>query len=180
MSYLYNGVPSDVHDIPNNGMTEVDMRNTACIKGDLFRYQTLLSIPTESSAYISFTTGDNPVKVYSTNVSTSADKVTYDYLENAIVSGGTLESALAHNRVNVKSGDVTIRLNPTITDEGNVISGSYLPGSAGVGQSRTGVSSGGGSVIWNLKPNTTYLLKFHNGSTAENLVHITETWIEVI
>jgi hypothetical protein len=69
-------------------------------------------------------------------------------------------------------------LSPTVTVEGTRIADVYLPGTVGAGQTRSGESGGGGDNQWILKPNTTYVYKFINGSTASNIVQLNEIWIE--
>jgi hypothetical protein len=72
---------------------------------------------------------------------------------------------------------VIIRRGDTYTNVGTQIVPltGYLPGSVGVGQNRTGGTSGGGEEII-LKPNTVYVYKIVNGSDSANLVSINWNW----
>ena len=54
---------------------------------------------------------------------------------------------------------------------------SYIGGVSGNSQSRQGGTDSGGYKIM-LKPNTQYVFRFTNGSTAANIVNVRSEWLE--
>lgn len=66
----------------------------------------------------------------------------------------------------------------TVTVAGTQVAQAWLPGSEGVGQSRSGALSGGGDNYWKLKRSTTYILRFINGSASTNSIQLNEIWLE--
>ena len=158
--------------------TYSDERNRAARKGLLFQGFQRISIPAGQFAYVAMRTKFKTVKVYPSVLSTSADKLAFDYFEGGTVSGGAATSKINQNRQSANTSEVDFLLFPTVASEGERIASVYMPGAAGVGQSRSGESGGGGDNQWILKPNTTYLYKFTNNSTNVNLVQLNEIWIE--
>ena len=58
---------------------------------------------------------------------------------------------------------------PTVTSDGTEFSAGYVPGFTGVGGTRSD-GDVSGSLKYALKPNTKYLWRFTNGSSAANTV----------
>jgi hypothetical protein len=162
-----------------NTATTLDIRNGYASEGRLFQAFHRSDIATNTSMTISFTTGNKEYKAFPTGISTSGDKLLFEYFEDATVNGGTTITAQNQNRVSTNVSDVVIKLNPTVSAQGNKIAQIWLAGAVGVGQSRSGANAVSGDSFWTLKPNTTYILKFNNGSTNTNTVQFNEAWIEL-
>ena len=158
--------------------TYSDERNRAVRKGLLFQGFQRMTIPAGQTMYIAMRTKAKTIKVYPSVLGSSADKITFDYLEGGTVTGGTAIPKINQNRQSANVSEVDFLLSPTVTVEGARIADVYLPGTVGAGQTRSGESGGGGDNQWILKPNTTYVYKFINGSTAANIVQLNEIWIE--
>lgn len=112
------------------------------------------------------------------DIMTSADKVTVNFYENSSGnSGGTSKTIINRNRTSNKVSESVIKDGETVTTNGNLISGVYLPGSTGVGQIRTG-NVVTGADEWVLKQNTLYTLEIINGSDSSNDIGVNFHWYE--
>ena len=114
-------------------------------------------------------------------INPSADKVETFIYEDAVFipETGTLLVSTNRNRNDPIVSTVELRSAPTFTDNGTLLPGlsSYLPGSAGVGQTRVGTSGQSASEIV-LKQNTTYRFYLTNGSSTTNDIGINFMWYE--
>lgn len=181
MDIQYEGYPRKIVNDGINAQIATTVRNGAVENGILFQAFHKQSILAGATFDISFTTpADKDIRTYPSVINTSTDKVTFQYFENAVVTGGTTVTPFAQNRqLGIVSG-VNMKQGVTTTNTGTQIAQTWLPGSVGVGQSRSGSLSGGGETFWKLKRNTTYLLRFINGSTESNVVQLNEIWVEGI
>lgn len=175
---LFQGFPDYAASKNLKALIFTTLRNSAVSKGKLYQAYARLVIPAGQTRFLSFTTADKTIKSYPSVLNTSADKFTFDYFEGASVSGGTPVSVFNQNRRTANTSEVVFLSDVTVQTEGTKIAQVWMPGAVGTGQSRSGASSGGGDTHWILKPNTTYLFKFINGSSAENTVQLNEIWIE--
>lgn len=157
----------------------VSESNNAVIKGNLFQASYKFTIPAGDTYNLTYKTPVGlSVEAYPTVLATSADNLTLEFRENAVVSGGTVHQAFNQNRKSDRVSEMELRIQPTITNEGDKVAQVFLPGAVGQGQTRSGSQGGGGDNRWILKEDTTYLFKFINGSSSSNTVQINEIWIE--
>ena len=178
--YVINGIPSYV--FTKNSMRNIDIDQSYIHDGFLFENNLQFSLATTATKAISFITpADKEIHYSPSNLNTSGDKVTIELFENATVTPatGTTLVAYNHNRISSNVSAVILKNAPTVTVQGDKIAFSYLPGSTGVGQSRSGGELGTGNE-WILKKGTTYIILITNGSTAANLITIKQKWFEVI
>lgn len=126
-----------------------------------------------------------PVNVYVhyrlAGISASADKVDTQIFEGATYTGGTLLGINNKNRNSATVAETVIAKDPTFQTPGTLLPGfsSYLPGSTGVGQSRSGSNGQSDSEIV-LKPNTIYRFVATNGSDVTNVIGVNLRWYEEI
>ena len=153
-------------------------RNTKVEQGDMFQAFHRFAVAAGATYNISFETNNKEVRAFPSVVVTSADKVTFRYFEGATATGGTTITPFAQNRALAPLSDVKMFGGVTVTVPGLQVAQAWLPGSAGVGQIRSGTVGGGGDTYWKLKPNTKYILQFINGSTTANEIQLNEIWIE--
>lgn len=115
------------------------------------------------------------------SIEPSADKVELMLYEDAEITAatGTVIASNNRERNSTLTAGVEIRALPTFTKDGTLLPGlsTYLPGSTGVGQSRTGTNSKADSEIV-LKRNTVYKLYLENGSTSSNTIAASLRWYE--
>jgi hypothetical protein len=124
------------------------------------------------------TPSDTYIHYQRSEVSSSVDKLTIRFYQNGVVdTEGDLVATSNRDLNSDEDSGVIIRRGDTYTNVGTQIVPltGYLPGSVGVGQNRTGGTSGGGEEII-LKPNTVYVYKIVNGSDSANLVSINWNW----
>lgn len=112
-------------------------------------------------------------------VTTSSDSVTISVQEGAVVTGGTPVTVTNRNRQSTISSKVTLVAAPTVSNAGTLVASSFISGVAGNPWSRQGGTASGGNKMV-LKPNTQYLLRFTNGSTAANTIRVKMGWIESV
>lgn len=139
---------------------------------------------TLASAATRVVTFKTPVGIYlhykPTSLVTSADKVTIEFFEGATVTASTGTTVIPsnHNRNSSKASGVTFLDAPTVTADGTKFAQVYIPGSSGVGGTRTGNSAGTSDNEWVLKPNTTYMIRVTNGSSSSNDIQVNLQWYE--
>ena len=126
---------------------------------------------------IGILTGNSTAIYIPAAVTTSADSVTISVQEGAAVTGGTPVVTTNRNRQSTISSKVTLVAAPTVSNAGTLVSSSFIGGVAGNPQSRQGGTESSGNKMV-LKPNTQYLLRFTNGSTAANTIRVKMEWIE--
>ena len=150
------------------------------IEGRLFEvFYTSPSIASGGTFAVGVLTGTRQATYIPATISTSADSVTVELFEGAVVTGGTTLTAWNHNRNLSTVPTSTVKTAPTITTIGTLIAKSYIGGVSGNPQSRQGDMDSGGYKIM-LKPNTQYVFRFTNGSTAANVVNVRSEWIESV
>jgi len=114
-------------------------------------------------------------------VTPSADKVDLQIFEGAVFTAatGTLLENTNRNRNEPLVSGVELRSAPTVTTNGTLLPGfsAWLPGSTGIGQSRSGDVSGGDDEIV-FKQNTTYRFVATNGSSVANVIGFRFNWYE--
>ena len=181
MDIQYEGYPRKIVNDGINAQIATTVRNGAVENGILFQAFHRQTILAGATFDISFTTPvDKDIRAYPSVISTSVDKLTFQYFEGATVTDGTTVTPFAQNRqLGITSG-VNMKYGVTTSVAGTQIAQAWLPGSTGVGQSRSGALSGGGETFWKLKRNITYILRFINGSTESNVVQLNEIWVEGI
>lgn len=175
----YEGYPRKIVNDGIKAQIATTIRNGAVENGILFQAFHRQTILAGATFDISFTTPvDKDIRAFPSVIVSSVDKVTFQYFEGATTIGGTALTPFAQNRqLGITSG-VSMKQGVTTTATGIQIAQAWLPGSTGVGQSRSGSLSGGGETFWKLKRNTTYVLRFINGSTESNAIQLNEIWVE--
>ena len=137
------------------------------------------TIAAGTSYDIAITTGAASVVYKPSSIVASADSITAALYEGGTATGGDTVTISEHNRTASKTTGFTAKKGVTVSSLPSVpISQAFLPGSTGVGQSRVGGNSGGGSDFI-LKPNTTYIYRILNGSTAANTAQVNYLLYEV-
>lgn len=148
-------------------------------EGQLFSVGDIaVSIAAGASLYYLLTTGSKSLHLRPARISSSSDSLKYEIFQGTNYSGG---SAVAVTNRNLNSRAKllsSLTKSPTGTTEGTRILGDYLPGSVGVGQSRSGDASTEQNELI-VPPNTTLLVKFSNGSSGANLVTFSYNLYEV-
>ena len=108
----------------------------------------------------------------------SVDKLTVEIFEAAEgVAGGVAQTPINRNRNSTEVSGCTVLKGVTTTGDGDLINTTYIPGSTGVG----GTASGGllsAANEWVLLPDTQYLIKYTNGSSAANIIFTEFQWYE--
>lgn len=110
----------------------------------------------------------------------SADLVDTQIYEGATINvAGTALVASNRNRASTNVAETELKKGSTFTAPGTLLVGfsTWLPGSTGVGQVRSGTPFTGTDEIV-LKRNTVYRFVLTNGSSASNIVGITFRWYE--
>ena len=149
-------------------------------KGRLFETFRNASVNAAATMDISFlTSATGYVHIRPSAVSTSGDKVTIAFYEGVIMTVGTGMTAYNHNRNSVIVPTAIVKHTPTVTNTGTLIAQGYIGGGTGVGGSRSGGERGDINE-WVLKPNTQYLLRLTNGSSAANIIQANVLWYEEI
>ena len=171
---------SDSLDKLTGGIKMIDTDHSYIHQGVFFSLDDIVTIATGASVYFGYVTpSDTSGRVHYRpgGISTSVDKCTINFYENAVFSTGTVMPSRNHLRESTRTGKMLIYKSPTVTTEGNLIQLSYIPGSTGTG----GTRSGGFSSVaneWVLKPGTKYLAKITNGSASSMVVGLNLQWYE--
>jgi hypothetical protein len=176
---LWAGFPRKLVQSGVDGLVTTNLANGSTESGLLFQSFHKFDVVAGATYNISFTTPANKdIYSYPSVISTSADKVTFQYFEGATATGGTATTRTCQNRQISATSGVVMNGGATVSVAGTQLAQAWLPGSAGVGQARSGALSGGGDNYWKLKRNTTYILRFINGSTSTNSIQLNEIWLE--
>lgn len=177
--FSINGFPHNTVDKDRNALISTTLEKYEVELGQMYTTYYKGTIAAGQTLYLAYKTPiDKEVRAYPTIIESSVDKLTFKYYEGSAITGGTLNIAVNKNRNSGKVSDMVLTATPTVSTIGLQIAQVFLPGSAGVGQSRDGGSAAGGDTYWELKKDTVYILAFENGSTAANTVQITEAWLE--
>lgn len=178
--FQINGFPHSSVDKGRNALISTTLEKHEVELGQMYTAYYKGTIAAGQTLYLAYKTPvDKEIRAYPTVIESSADNLTFKYYEAAAITGGTLATAVNKNRNSDKVSEMVLTATPTVTNIGLQIAQVFLPGSTGVGQSRSGASAAGGDTYWPLKKDTVYILAFENGSTAANTVQITEAWLEI-
>ena len=171
----------ETQDRVTQGIRQIDTDHAYIHDSKLFECFFKFTLATTATRYISIKTPEVLYIHYrKEKVVSSADKVTIEFFENAVldaVPGGTLFTPVNHNRINGNASTVEVRDAPTVTTEGTKIFQSFIGGGTGQGQARTGDDLGQKSEIV-LKRNAIYLIKIINSSSTDNIIQCNPTWYE--
>lgn len=178
---LWAGFPRKATSGGLDAIVSTDVRNNSVDKGELFQFFHKFDVLAGATYNIVFTTpSDRDVRDMPSVISTSVDKVTFQFFEGATFTGGTAITGYNQNRQSVVLPLLSIKGNATITTTGNQVAQVWMAGAESIGQTRSGSQGGGGETHWKLKRNTTYLLRFINGSSATNTIQLNEIWLEEV
>lgn len=165
-----------------NGLITMTSDHSYIHQGIKFSGFIKATILSGSTAVISFKTPSSKYIHYRpANINSSADKLDIEIFENAIINvAGTLVTAFNRNRLSTNLSTVEIRTGTTFTNNGNKLDAFsvWLPGSTGVGQSRSGATTTEENEII-LKQDTVYRVLVTNGSTSSNVVSFNFNWYEI-
>lgn len=149
-------------------------------EGRMFSAYMISSAIAAAGTYdIGILTGNSVMSYIPVSVTTSSDSVTISVQEGATVTGGTSVIPTNRNRNSLNTSKITMVTSPTVSNVGTLVASSFIGGVAGNPQTRQGGTSSGGNKMV-LKPNTQYLLRFTNGSTVANTLHVKMEWIESV
>jgi hypothetical protein len=142
-------------------------------KSTILAGQTLaFSFKTPSNGYVHYRLA---------GITPNADSVDTQIFEGATLNAGTgtVLAANNKNRNSALQSEVEMRVAPTFSANGTLLPGfsSYLPGTSGVGQARSG-TSGESSTEIVFKPNTVYRFLATNGSSSSNTIGFNFRWYE--
>ena len=155
-----------------------NVEDIAVYEGKMFSAFALSpSIAAGANYDIGILTGDNTVIYIPVGVSTTSDSVGISVYESATITGGTTLASANRQRNSSVVSSVTLKTAPTVSSVGTFVTKSYIGGVAGNPQTRQGGTASGGNKMV-LKPNTQYILRFTNGSTAANVLSVKMEWIE--
>ena len=149
-------------------------------KGKYFTHAEHFDIlTTASNKFTILTPATGHIHLRPTFISPNADKLTMNYYEGSSGnSGGSAITPMNRDRTSSAVSGVTFKSGVTVTTNGTKLTESYLAGSEGIGQTRSG-SALSPTQEWVLKPSTLYTFEFVNGSTATNTVFVEFQWFEL-
>jgi hypothetical protein len=131
----------------------------------------LFSFKTPSTGYVHY----RPAGIYP-----SGDNINLDLYEGATINvAGTPLIVNNRNRISSSVALSQLRVGTTFSANGTLIDGlsTFLPGTTGAGQTRSGnISNGTDEIV--LKQNTVYRLACINGSSASNTIGFNFNWYE--
>ena len=128
-----------------------------------------------SSNYFSFTTPDNLIRVHAKGMLAPDSDFIVDIFEDAIISAGTTITAQNCDRNSSNTTASSLKLDPTITDEGTL----FWSGRTGGGQIKLGVFLDF-NYEFILKQNATYLIKITKVLATAGVVDVDLFWYEHI
>lgn len=156
------------------------VEDIAVYEGRMFdAFFTSTSIASGANYDLGILTGDSTMIYIPATVSTTSDSVTIGVYEGATITAGTTLASFNRQRNSNVSSETTLKTAPTVSATGTLVAKSFIGGVAGNPQTRQGGSSSGGYKMV-LKPNTQYVLRFTNGSTAANTLNVKMGWIESV
>lgn len=167
-----------------NGLKGIDVDHSYIHEGIKFEYSENFTLGTGTSKIISFTTpttvSGKSVHFRPELVSTSADKLKIELYEGDVISGGSDKLTSIYNYNRQSTTTTSMQLFKTGTSQstpGTKLLTSYIGGGTGVGQSKSGSETGPREEKL-LAINTTYSLKFSNGSSGDNIINVIVSWYE--
>lgn len=164
-------------DSVGGGIVITEMDDYMNHHGRLFGAYNKSIIPPGGTLQFSFKTPletDGIVHYRTAGLNPSVDKIDTEIWEGAVINvPGTLLQITCNNRIidNSPPAGFELRVNSTFSNNGIKLESfsSWLPGSVGVGQSRTPQSAGASLDEVILKPNTVYRFVALNGSSLANV-----------
>lgn len=173
-----HGFPKAVINESIKTLGVADIRNVASENSQLYQAFNKFTITAGTTKKLGLTMPANKqIRIFPATIVSSVDKLTFKVYEGSTFTGGTVVSSFNQDRNSTDTSDVILTEDPTVTVNGTQFVQAYLPGSTGVGQTRTGANSGG-ETFWKFKPNTKYVVELVNDSLSDNIVQITHVWIE--
>lgn len=174
-----HGFPTDAVDSISGAITNIGHEDLYISQGKLFESYVQTTIAAGGSYSIAIKTPlDKELHYRPSNIAPSADKITVEFFEDGTYTGGTDVAITNHKRSDGVSQTQALRSGITVVTNGEKVTQVYLPGAAGIGQSRTGGAFNGSPNKWILKKDTVYIYKINNGSTEPNTVQINFFWYE--
>ena len=139
--------------------------------GKLFTHATHFDLLTAASTKFTFLTpATGYIHYRPVNVVSSVDKLTVNFYEGSSGnSGGSVITPINRNRNSSAVSGAVFKSGVTVTTNGTKLTETYMAGSTGIGQARSGAQLSS-SNEWVFKPNTLYTFEFINGSTAKNTI----------
>lgn len=148
----------------------IDYDHAKVHEGKMFSFGEIAApITTGATQYYLITAGDKEVHIRPAALNGSADKLTYEAFKGSNYTGGTAVPVFNRNQGSLNVASCSVTKSPTGSAEGTRFAGTYLPGAAGTGQSRSGSETSESSEVI-IPANASVLIKFTNGSSATNLV----------
>ncbi len=166
-------------DPTSNTLRGIDIEHSEIHKGRMFMATKKATVATTVHTYIGILTGANGIHYKPATIVTTADALQVTLYEGSTVTGGTAVDVVNLNRNSANVTTAVAKDGVTPSVNGTAIGTSFLGGSAGVGQTRSGGSASGVNEFV-LKPNTQYMLDIYNGSTASNTFQLTYGWYEPV
>jgi len=123
------------------------------------------SVTAGSTAYFSFTTGNNSVIAVIQTFTVSDNILDIEFFEGADISGGSDVNLFNKDRTDSKNSTVSIKNSPTVNSEGTKIDKTRIGSVTIANTVATGIING--YLPWKLKPNTAYLVKFINSGSSD-------------
>lgn len=169
-------------DLITGSMKSIDSDHAYIHQALFYSYSEQNTIATGTSRFIAFTTPNGTYDIHyrPSIISASADKLTIKLYEGSVITGGSnvLTSVRNHNRKSTKTTNMQTLVTGTAhTTPGTLLLTDFIPGGTGVGQARSGASTGQENE-WVLKHNTVYVLELANGSSEDNIVDVIMNWYE--
>lgn len=164
----------------NNSLVVLDHSTHRINQGHVFRVYDSQTITTGSTLTYGISTGAKSLQVFPMGLTSSADKLTVIFYKDSTWTAGTGTALTANNFNHILNYPSTaeLRRGVTVTAAGTEFSSDYLPGSTGVGQTRSGAQASG-MLKYIIKPNSKLVFVFTNGSSGSNIATWSLIWDEV-
>lgn len=163
------------------GVKQIDSDHGLIHAGRVFTAFTKDSVDSGATLVFSFTTPATKYVHYRTAlIVPSVDQVTTEIYEGSTINvAGTALVVSNRNRTSATVAESLLKKGTTFTANGTLLPGfsTWLPGTTGIGQARSGTAFTATDEIV-LKQGTTYRFVLTNGSSAANIVGITFRWYE--
>ena len=174
-----HGFPTDAVEHATGAVKMIDNDHAYIHSGKLFESFVKTTIAAGGTYTIAIKTPLTKELHYRpSTISPSADQLTVGLLESGTYTGGTNIPVTNHKRTGGATETQAVKGGVTIVTAGTVLAQVWLPGTTGMGQTRSGSSFGGATNEWVLKKDTIYLYRITNGSTVSNNVQVNFFWYE--
>ena len=149
--------------------------------GNLFRaFGKFTAIAAAATVNVQIKTGAKSLYVTAINIAPDAEQITTSLIEDPTITDGTTEVISYNaNRNSVIVPTATFYNDPSAISGGTKIEELFLPGSAGVGQTRSGDRFTEGGITFILKPSSDVVLEIVNGGSGAVDVGWNVSWFEV-